>query len=146
MASALLPLAWYWPALGGLAIGTAAGVLLLTAGRVMGVSGMLGIALGLSKGGDRKGALLFLIGAIVAAGVTYALVPGHTVSMTPRGPALLLGGLLVGYGTRLGSGCTSGHGVCGLARLSPRSIAATAVFMTAAALTVFAMRHLWGMP
>lgn len=122
-------------------IGTAAALYLIVAGRVMGVSGLLAGATGLGPGGTRVPSALFIAGLLAGtvAAMTWIRTPAFEV--TPSWPLLIAGGLLVGYGTRLGAGCTSGHGVCGLARLSPRSLAATGVFMATAALTVFVMRH-----
>jgi uncharacterized membrane protein YedE/YeeE len=117
-------------------------VLLAANGRIAGVSG---IAAGLAArgSGDRLWRLAFVLGLPLGAGL-YALVQGawFTVDIEARWPAVVAAGLLVGFGTRLGSGCTSGHGVCGIARLSMRSIAATAVFMATGAATVWIMRHL----
>lgn len=126
---------------GGLMIGAGAAVLLIGNGRIAGISGILG---GTLEGRNLAEGLAFLTGLVgVAALVTLGLgAPGITV--TNSAPVLLIGGLLVGFGTRLGSGCTSGHGVCGLSRLSPRSLAATGVFMASAAAVVFVVRHLLG--
>jgi len=146
MVQVLTPLAWYWPALGGLLIGIAAGVFLLANGRVMGISGMVASALGLARGNDRTAAVLFLIATMIGANVAHRMMQGGAVVLAHEWPVVIVGGLLVGYGTRLGSGCTSGHGVCGLARLSPRSLWAAAVFMTTAAATVYVIRHVLGQP
>jgi len=127
---------------GGLLIGAASALLLLAGGRVAGISGIVG---GLLSGrrGDAGWRLAFLAG-LLAAPLAYRLLaplpPAHIAADTPL---LLTAGLLVGLGTRYGSGCTSGHGVCGVARLSPRSLAATAAFMLAGALCVYALRHLF---
>jgi uncharacterized membrane protein YedE/YeeE len=131
-----------WTALaGGILIGLAAVLLLWLNGRVAGVSG---IAAGLwwGEGGDRTWRILFLLGLIVGSGVWVAL--GGAAPLGRIGfpvPVMVIGGLLVGYGTALSGGCTSGHGVCGLARLSPRSIAATAVFLVVAIITTAVARH-----
>ncbi|PBS12691.1 hypothetical protein CMZ82_08250 [Lysobacteraceae bacterium NML93-0792] len=122
-------------------IGTAAALYLIVAGRVMGVSGMLAAATGLGPGSARVQSALFIAGLLVGTLVAMAWIRMPVFEVTTSWPLLVAGGLLVGYGTRLGSGCTSGHGVCGLARLSPRSLAATGVFMATAALTVFVVRH-----
>lgn len=133
----LTPLAWYWPLIGGLMIGTAAGAYLVFTGRIAGISGLIANTLGLSAGGDRSLAALFLAGLLVTSGVALAVKPISLPSLSSSTtPLLILGGLLVGYGTRLGSGCTSGHGVCGLARLSPRSMVATVAFMLMGMATV----------
>jgi len=128
---------------GGLLIGLAAALFLLGNGRVAGVSGLAARAAGLSEAGaPRLAAAAFVLGlplgALAMAGVCGPAAPRFPAS----GWVLLLGGVLVGFGTRLGSGCTSGHGVCGISRLSRRSLAATAVFMAAGALTVAAMTRL----
>ncbi|MDT2021852.1 YeeE/YedE thiosulfate transporter family protein [Methylocella sp. CPCC 101449] len=125
---------------GGCLIGLAATVLLIGNGRVAGISGILG---GLVA---RDGARLWINGSFVVGLLlgppVYRLASGAwpAASVTASLPLLIIGGLLVGFGTRLGSGCTSGHGVVGLARLSPRSIAAVITFMVAAVATVFLMR------
>jgi uncharacterized membrane protein YedE/YeeE len=125
--------------LGGLLIGAAAALLWLGNGRTAGVSGIAGGMLA-APPDDRIWRVLFLLGlplgvVLVSNGFEGAFAP----QTTP--PLLVAGGLLVGYGTQLGSGCTSGHGVCGMARGAPRSFAATGVFMAAAATTVFLLRH-----
>ena len=126
---------------GGLLIGLAATVLLWLDGRIAGVSGIAG-GLWFSPRGERAWRLLFLAGLVLGAGAWVAIV-GHAPPPRSQFPTalLVLAGVLVGYGTSLGGGCTSGHGVCGLARLSPRSIAATLTFMLTAALVVFMIRH-----
>lgn len=133
------------PALGGGALIGAASVLLLIAdGRIAGISGVVAFLLGRPKPGTGW-RLAFLVGLLAGPPLVAALAghaPGITVAAT--WPTLALAGLLVGYGTRLGSGCTSGHGVCGLGRLSPRSMAAVLTFLATAAATVFAMRHVLG--
>lgn len=133
------------PLLGGLLIGAAAGGFLVLNGRIAGVSGLVASLTGLARGGaPRSLAGGFLAGLIAAAAVCLALVGRDDFAVTSSAPLLVCGGLLVGFGTRLGSGCTSGHGVCGIARLSRRSLAATATFMLAAAATVFVVRHVVG--
>jgi uncharacterized membrane protein YedE/YeeE len=131
-------------AFGGALIGLAAVLLMLFNGRIAGVSG---IADGLvnPRTDNRLWRLTFIIG-LIAAPLAAELV-GHGVPM-PRMPTnyaiIVVAGLLVGFGTRLGNGCTSGHGICGIARLSPRSITATGVFMIAAIVVVALMRHVIG--
>ncbi|KRG70530.1 YeeE/YedE family protein [Pseudoxanthomonas dokdonensis] len=138
-------LAWYWPLLGGLMIGTAAGGFLVLTGRIAGISGLLANTLGLSRSGDRALSSLFLAGLLVTSGVALAIRPVPLPSLASSNtPLLILAGLLVGFGTRLGSGCTSGHGVCGLARLSPRSMVATGVFMFMGMATVAVVRMIIG--
>ena len=131
--------------LGGLLIGSAAGLLLLLSGRIAGVSGMAASALRIAdKGPPWSQAAAFTIGLPIGALLVAIVLGRPDMTITSSLPLLVAGGLLVGFGTRLGNGCTSGHGVCGLARLSPRSIAATAAFMGAAVATVFAARHMLG--
>jgi uncharacterized membrane protein YedE/YeeE len=127
-------------AVGGVMIGAAAGLLLLLNGRIAGVSGIVG---GLLRpaAGELGWRLAFLAG-LAAAPLAYGLVaavPAATIAASP--PILLLAGLTVGIGTRFGAGCTSGHGVCGISRLSPRSLAATGIFMATGFLTVYLVRH-----
>jgi uncharacterized protein len=128
---------------GGLMIGLAAALLLLLNGRIAGVSGMLATTTGIGAGGAPwKQATAFIVGLPIGAVLIATFVRRPELDISGSPVALVAAGLLVGFGTRLGNGCTSGHGVCGLARLSPRSIIATATFMSVAALTVFVMRHL----
>ena len=131
-----------WSALaGGALIGLAAALLLLLNGRIAGISGVLG---GLLKpvSGDIAWRVAFVLG-LVGAPLVYGLFAGLPVPEIDAGnAALIAAGLLVGVGTRYGAGCTSGHGVCGLSRLSPRSLVATACFMGAGFATVFVIRHL----
>lgn len=133
-----------WPALlGGLLIGLAAAMFVLLNGRIAGISGILGGLLQPARGdvGWRAAFLLGLIGSPLAYGL-FATLPA--VQIDAGFGALIAAGLLVGIGTRYGSGCTSGHGVCGIGRGSPRSLAATGTFMATAILTVFVARHLVG--
>jgi uncharacterized membrane protein YedE/YeeE len=128
---------------GGALIGVGLGLLLLYSGRPIGVSGVVG---GLIPPRDRSSWRLFFLMGLLAGGVLLALVaPGTLRFGLDRSPiALLLAGGLVGFGTRLGDGCTSGHAVCGIGRLSPRSITATAIFMLAGAASVYVVNHLLG--
>ena len=128
--------------IGGAILGAAAGAFALLNGRVAGISGMFGSLL--EAGGNKAVALAFLLG-IVLAPLAWRLAGELPAVQVSGHPALLLAaGLIVGIGTRLGSGCTSGHGVCGLARLSPRSLAATLAFMATGFATVYVARHLVG--
>jgi uncharacterized protein len=126
---------------GGMLIGLAAVLMMLVAGRIAGVSGIAAGALPPFREG-LAGRVAFIAGLIVAP-LLHAAVMGEALAVTIAAPPLTLAiaGLLVGFGSVWGSGCTSGHGVCGLARLSRRSLVAVAVFMTAAIVTVFLMRH-----
>jgi len=128
---------------GGLLIGIAAALLLLGLGRIAGISGILGSAV-LGRGGPEAWRWTFLIGLpLGAAAMAHATGTASTPLDIPTQPLVLIAaGLLVGFGTRMGSGCTSGHGVCGIARGSKRSIVATGVFMGAGITTVFVVRHL----
>ena len=127
--------------IGGMLIGLSAALLIVFAGRVAGISGIVGGLLGWTRG-DIAWRLAFLAG-LVAAPLLYALVaPLPSVRVDAGTPALMAAGLLVGIGTRYGAGCTSGHGVCGLSRLSPRSLVATLAFMSAGFVTVFVLRHI----
>jgi hypothetical protein len=134
-----------WSSLaGGALIGLASALLLFLDGRVAGVSGIFGRAL-VPQRGDFAWRLAFLVGLpLGATGVSALTGPLHGFEITHSTELLLAGGLLVGYGTSLGNGCTSGHGVCGVARGSKRSLAATLAFMAAGAVTVFLMRHVAG--
>lgn len=126
--------------IGGLMIGMAAAIMLLGLGRIAGVSGLAARAAGLSKSGAPGGvAVAFVIGLPLGAFVV-AVASGGVPAQFPAPGLLIVAGLIVGFGTRLGSGCTSGHGVCGLSRLSRRSIVATALFMGSGFATVALMR------
>jgi len=130
---------------GGLLIGTAAALLLLMSGRIAGVSGMLARATGIADSGPtRAEAAAFVVGLPLGALLVSGFLRVPQVLVTSSVPLLLFGGLLVGFGTRLGNGCTSGHGVCGMARLSPRSLAATVTFMYAGFMLVAVSRHMIG--
>ena len=130
---------------GGVMIGTATAIFLLLAGRIAGVSGLAAAAVHLADRGPARGqATCFIIALPIGALIASSVLRQPQIVMTSSLPLLIAGGLLVGFGTRLGNGCTSGHGVCGMARLSPRSIAATATFMALGFLTVFVVRHLVG--
>jgi uncharacterized protein len=125
---------------GGLLVGLAAAWLILEDGRILGASGLLG-GLIPPRAGDWQWRASVLVGLIVAPLAARVLFAPAAPQIDANAAALIAGGLLVGFGTRLANGCTSGHGVCGLARLSPRSLAATATFMAAGFLTVFLVRH-----
>lgn len=129
--------------LGGALIGGAAGLFMLCNGRIAGISGLLGGFLSkTSEGRAEKGS--FLLGLLMTPILWSLVTPLPSVQIEAHGITLILAGLLVGLGTRYASGCTSGHGVCGLARLSPRSLAATLCFMGTGFATVYGLRHLWG--
>lgn len=128
--------------IGGGLIGLASLMLLALNGRIAGVSGIVGGIL-TGSAGDRWWRAAFVVGLIAGAEV-YALARGGLpLHLQTQGLGLIAAGLLVGIGTRIGSGCTSGHGVCGLARLSPRSLVATLTFIIVAVITVFLSRHVF---
>lgn len=130
----------FWSSLfGGALIGLAASILLMVSGQVAGVSGIIGDLL-LGKPGDGAWRVMFLTGLLLT-GLVFALLLPSTISPSPRSlPVVALAGLLVGVGTRVGHGCTSGHGVCGISRLSPRSLIATSTFAMTGMLTVTLFR------
>ena len=132
----------YSAATGGLMIGIAVGLLRLGIGRVAGISGIAGGLLERDPSGGRVWRFAFLLGLVMAP-VLFAVLghAGDSVTGGTSSVALMVAGVLVGFGTRLASGCTSGHGICGVARLAPRSIAATGVFMLVGMATVFVARH-----
>ena len=130
---------------GGLLIGSAAALLLLLSGRIAGVSGMAAAATRIADSGPPwPQAASFVVGLPIGAWIVASFVRAPDIAVTSSIPLLVIAGLLVGIGTRMGNGCTSGHGVCGIARLSPRSIAATSTFMASGIATVFVMRQLAG--
>ena len=128
--------------LGGALIGLAATVLYVGNGRIAGISGILNHAL--ERRDERGWRIAFLAGLIAAAAAWFAFSGDVARSGFPL-PWLIAAGLLVGFGTRLGNGCTSGHGICGLARLSKRSLAAVLTFMGSGVATVYVLRHVLGM-
>jgi uncharacterized membrane protein YedE/YeeE len=135
---------WIWGLVGGLLIGSGGAVYLLGNGRIMGASGIIG---GLVDGSGRGTAgerLIFLAGVFVLPLLLLPLFPEADTHLTTNPAVLVAAGLLVGIGTRLANGCTSGHGVCGISRLSLRGIVATVFYIGAGALTVVLFRHLLG--
>ena len=144
----MIDIAWSsftpWSALiGGVLVGLAAASFLLLNGRIAGISGILGGLLTPTVG-DISWRIAFLAGLIGAPALWALVAQLPPIQITAGYPVLILAGLIVGVGTRYGSGCTSGHGVCGLSRLSPRSLVATLSFMFAGFATVFVIRHLLG--
>jgi|SRR5579863_1377172 len=128
--------------LGGILIGLSASAMLLLDGRIAGISGILGGVLKPVKG-DTLWRICFLSGLLAGGLLLKILLPGaFDFGIIRPFPLLAIAGLLVGFGTRLGSGCTSGHGVCGISRLSPRALVATATFIFAGALAVYLVNHL----
>ena len=133
-----------WASLaGGILLGIASSLFILVNGRILGISGILG-GLIRPRAGDSAWRIAFLLG-LFAAPLLYAALAGPSVARIDAGWGMVVAaGLLVGWGTRYGSGCTSGHGVCGLSRLSPRSLVATLAFMGTGFATVYGVRHLLG--
>lgn len=133
-----------WASLGGgVLIGASAALLVLLNGRIAGISGILGGLLRPMRG-DVYWRIAFVLGVVIAPLAFGMFIPLPSVQIDAATSTLIAAGLLVGIGTRYGSGCTSGHGVCGLSRLSPRSMVATAAFMMAGFVIVFVVRHLIG--
>ncbi|WP_190294870.1 YeeE/YedE family protein [Marinobacter sp. R17] len=128
---------------GGIMIGLAAVILILVNGRIAGISGILGGLLTPSKG-ENTWRVAFLLGMVSAPLIWVVVAALPAIEIDTSTPLLVIAGLLVGFGTRMGSGCTSGHGVCGLSRLSPRSLVATALFMAMGFVTVYIVRHVLG--
>lgn len=129
--------------IGGLLIGLSAAMMLVLKGRIAGISGIIG-GLPSAPPEERPWRFAFMGGLVAGGALMVALVPGQFGTQPTAGTgALVIAGLLVGVGTRIGGGCTSGHGVCGLSRLSPRSMVATALFMVFAGMTVFCVRNLF---
>lgn len=128
-------------AIGGALIGLSAVLLMLSTGRIAGISGIFSGLLNM-RGEDKGWRIAFLAGLVLAPVIAGLVGYGMSAPKLPSSWAVIVvAGLLVGFGTRLGGGCTSGHGICGIARLSPRSIAATVIFMVAAIITVAIVRH-----
>ncbi|WP_420003130.1 YeeE/YedE family protein [Arenibacterium sp. LLYu02] len=140
-----MPIEWIMGLAGGLVIGLGGAVYLLGTGRIMGASGIIG---GLVDGSGRDTAgdrLLFLAGLIGAPLLLIALFGVEAETKATSAPVvLIIAGLLVGIGTRLANGCTSGHGVCGISRLSPRGLVATCIYIGAGVLAMSLLRHVWG--
>jgi uncharacterized membrane protein YedE/YeeE len=135
---------WIWGLVGGLLIGTGGAVYLLANGRIMGASGIIG---GLVDGTGRNTAterLVFLVGVILLPILLYPLYGSVDTHVSTNPLVIIAGGLLVGAGTRLANGCTSGHGVCGISRFSLRGIVATVFYILAGGITVVLFRHLLG--
>ena len=131
--------------IGGLLIGLSATLLWIANGRIAGISGIVG-GLWTARANDIAWRIAFVLG-LIAAPAVYWMAGGELppITVSVPWPVIMMAGLLVGFGTRLGGGCTSGHGVCGLARLSQRSLVATGSFMATAIVTSFILRHLIGL-
>ncbi len=136
---------WIWGIVGGLMIGSAGAIFLLMNGRILGASGIIG---GLVDGtGSRSWAerLAFLFGLVVVPPLLVPLYSEVSTHITPNLGVIVFAGLLVGVGSRLANGCTSGHGVCGISRLSLRGIVATVFYIAAGGITLVLFRHVWGL-
>lgn len=140
-----MPAEWMFGLIGGLLIGIAGAVFLLANGRIMGASGILGGLVDGTGHANRTERLSFLAG-LAGVPAVLALIFGFVppTAVTANGATLIVAGLLVGIGTRLANGCTSGHGVCGISRLSPRGIVATVFYIGAGGLTMILFRHVLG--
>lgn len=138
----MIPIDWIYGLAGGLMIGVAGAIYLLVNGRVMGASGIVG---GLIDGSGRTlERLAFVAGLVGVPAVIVLAQGGASTNATSSVPILVIAGLLVGFGTRMANGCTSGHGVCGISRFSVRGIAATCAFLAAGAVAMFVLRHIAG--
>ncbi len=127
---------------GGALIGLSSVILLASSGRIAGISGILGGLYGKWNDVERYWRIIFMLGLIAGSGIVAVINNGLVITQQTSGIYLVIAGLLVGFGTRLGSGCTSGHGVCGLGRRSKRSFVATLIFMAIAIIVVYVIRHL----
>lgn len=137
---------WIWGLAGGLMIGLAAAILLLGTGGIMGASGLLGrVVDGSAKGSSRTEALFFLGGLVGVPALWHLIAGAPSTQVTSQVWVLIVAGLCVGFGTRLANGCTSGHGVCGISRLSVRGLVATGFYLIAGVLTVYVFRHILGL-
>lgn len=135
-----MPMDWIWGLIGGLLIGSGAALYLLGNGRIMGASGILGGLLDGSARSDTAERLSFLVATVAAPALLFAAGLRVDTQLTTNWVVLIVGGLLVGLGTRIGNGCTSGHGVCGISRLSPRGIVATLIYIGAGVVSVTLLR------
>jgi len=133
---------WFGGIFGGALIGLSAVLMLLFNGRITGISSIVGSLLVNKPSNEQLWRLMFIIGLLLGAGIYIAIYGELNIHMQASRSLLIISGLLVGVGTNLGSGCTSGHGVCGIARLSKRSITATLIFISVAMLTVFIKQRL----
>lgn len=135
---------WIYGLLGGLMIGCAASIFLLFNGRIMGASGILGGLIDGSGKDNRMERLVFIAGLVIVPGLIAAMTGGAETNLTSNYLVVVAAGLLVGIGTRIGGGCTSGHGICGISRLSMRSILATVFYLLAGGVTMLIFRQVWG--
>lgn len=135
---------WIWGLAGGLMIGSAAALFLLVNGRIMGASGVLGGLVDGTGRGNLAERAAFVAGLVLVPGLLALALGGAATHLTPNLGLVIAAGLLVGLGTRLANGCTSGHGVCGISRLSLRGIVATVFYLLAGGLSVMLFRHILG--
>lgn len=140
----MISIEWLWGLAGGLMIGSAASLYLLVNGRIMGASGILGGLVDGTGRGTASERLSFLAGCLIVPAVIAWAIGGAQTHITSNLVVILAAGLLVGVGTRLANGCTSGHGVCGISRLSLRGIVATLFYLLAGGIVMATTRHLWG--
>ncbi|MEH7829223.1 YeeE/YedE family protein [Gemmobacter denitrificans] len=139
-----MPQDWIWGLIGGLMIGGAAGFYLLMNGRILGASGILGGLVDASGRDSMVERLAFLFGAMAVPPLLVPLYDRVETHITGNPLVIIAAGLLVGVGTRLANGCTSGHGVCGMSRLAPRGILSTLLYLLGGAVTVWLFRHVLG--
>lgn len=137
----MIPIDWIYGLIGGLMIGAAAALYLLVPGRIMGASGVLGSLVDGTSGGKTVERAAFVAGLIGLPALVALIRGAPETNVTTSLPLLILGGLAVGFGTRLANGCTSGHGVCGISRLSARGIIATLAYLAAGAIAMLVLRH-----
>lgn len=140
-----MPQDWMFGLIGGALIGAAAALFLLINGRIMGASGIVGGLVDGTGRGNARERMMFLAGLIGVPGVVAFATGNATSHLTDNIGVLIVAGLLVGIGTRMANGCTSGHGVCGISRFSLRGIVATVFYLLAGGLTVVLARHVWGL-
>lgn len=139
-----MPLDWIYGLVGGVMIGSAAAVYLLVSGRIMGASGVLGALVDGTAGHAWQERAALVAGLVIVPGLFVFFRGGAETHLTSSVPIIVAAGLLVGIGTRLANGCTSGHGVCGISRLSIRGIGATLCYLAAGGLSVALFRHALG--
>jgi uncharacterized protein len=136
---------WLWGLAGGGLIGLAGAMFLLLNGRIMGASSILGSVVDGSAGQKATENIVFMLGLAGVPWLISLMGPDQATHLTSSIGAIVVGGVLVGLGTRLANGCTSGHGVCGISRLSPRGIAATLAYVGTGVLAISLLRHVWGL-
>lgn len=139
-----IPADWIWGLVGGGMIGAAAGMFLLVNGRILGASGILGSLADGTAGPTAQEKLAFLFGLLVVPPLLVPLYDSVSTHVTANPVVLIVAGLLVGIGTRLANGCTSGHGVCGISRFAPRGIVSTLIYLAAGGVTMAIARHALG--